>query len=348
MNLQEALLFVARFEKGEYAPEEQAAFVEWLEGASIEDLTVIADEHEAREANWQIAATAPSAEWIDRLESKLDHAESREGQAIILPMGRERLTRNRFWAVAASIIVLFSGGAYWWFARQSAAGTDKQLNEVLSNIASAPRGQQKELVLPDGSKVWLNAASTLKYPRSFTGGDRIVELSGEAYFEVARNAATPFKVKVRDAQVEVLGTHFNVSGYPDDPGSTTTLLEGMIKIARGAENHILQPGDQVEIDYPESGAPSQMKLVQGVDPDAVIAWKKGVLEFNDDDIYTVMRTVARAYDVDIQYEGQLTSKGFHGSFKWAAGLDQILEQLKAQKIIHYKIINNRKTIVVTP
>lgn len=330
MNLQEALLFVARFEKGDYTPEEYAAFLDWLEGASVDDLGAIADAHEALMEN-HVTDAGPSAQWVAQLESKLDRAESRIMEAPVRPIG---LVRGRTWAVAASILVLFAGGAYWWFTQQSGirsqAGSNKNVNEVLSNIVSAPRGQQKELVLPDGSKVWLNAASTLRYPLSFKGRERSVELSGEAFFEVAKNTTMPFKVKFRDITVEVLGTQFNVMDYPDEPISQTTILEGMVKIARGTDEHILQPDDQAEIAYPGSGEYVKMKVTRGVDPESVIAWKKGLLEFDDADIYMVKRAISRAYNVDIQYNGK--SRGYTGNFSKEQSIDQVLEILRSQKV----------------
>ena len=345
MILKDAQNFVARFEAGDYSPEEHAAFLRWLEGASIEDLNVIANEHESLYGEWSLSAHGPSLTWMEQLEEKLDRSESKKGQAIV----RKFYTGRKFkWIAAASLVGLIAGGTYLRYAHQGesvAVGTSDKPAEVLLKSFSISRGGvQQQFELADGSKVWLNAASTLKYPASFNGRERVVELSGEAYFEIAKNADMPFRVKIKEARIEVLGTNFNVMAYEDEPVSKTTLMGGAVKIVHGAEEASLQPGDQVEITYPSSGAITPMKLKRGVNTESVSSWKNGDLEFKNDDIHTVMREIARCYDVEVKYEGKLSERRFTGNFSRKDDLRQILKQLEYQHI-HFRI--SGKTITVT-
>ena len=201
MSLQEARQFVAQFIKGEYTPEEYAAFLRWLKGANLDELNEIADEHESNHDQWVAMAAAPPADWVNGLEMKLDGV-GRDG-ALIRRLGHGRWVRQRKWIAAASVIVLLSAGVYMYVreeqkAPQAAAETIKVPLTAYTN----PRGgDQKELILADGSKVWLNAASTLKFPSRFDGAERVVELSGEAFFEVTNNSGKPFRVKIKDADV---------------------------------------------------------------------------------------------------------------------------------------------------
>lgn len=175
------------------------------------------------------------------------------------------------------------------------------------NTISTPRGGQYQVVLPDGSKVWLNAASSLKFPTLFKNKTREVELTGEAYFEVAKNAAMPFKVKSGSGEVEVLGTHFNVMAYADEAEMKTTLLEGAVKIKSGSGSEMLRPGEQAVLN--ESGL---IKKIAHANVDEEVAWKNGLFQFDDTDIQTVMRQASRWYDLDISYEGTIPLQRFTG------------------------------------
>ncbi|RBL90323.1 FecR family protein [Chitinophaga flava] len=172
--------------------------------------------------------------------------------------------------------------------------------DTLYNILNVPRGGQYKLTLPDGSRVWLNAASTLRYPVAFSGRERIVELSGEAYFEVAANAARPFRVKVRDMQVAVLGTSFNVMAYSDEPGIHTTLLSGAVKVKQGNTEKQLTPGQQAVVDN-ISGSIS----VEATTTELATAWKDGLFRFSGNNIPMVLRQVGRWYNIDIIYQGNI-------------------------------------------
>lgn len=183
--------------------------------------------------------------------------------------------------------------------------------EVYYNTIFTPKGGQYQLILPDGSKVWMNAASSLHFPTAFVEHERIVELDGEAYFEVAKNALKPFIVKLKNGiNVQVLGTHFNIMAYVEEKEMKTTLLEGLVKVSRGAAVAMLKPGQQAFAQAGNTGA--GIRVDKNANVDEAVAWKNGIFQFNNADLKTVMRQVARWYDVDISYEGNLPEKRFTG------------------------------------
>jgi ferric-dicitrate binding protein FerR (iron transport regulator) len=212
--------------------------------------------------------------------------------------------------------------------------------EVIYNTVSTARGNQYQLVLADGTKVWLNSASSLRFPTSFTGNNREVELDGEGYFEVAKNAAKPFHVKTRSQDIEVLGTHFNVNAYRDEEDIKTTLLEGKVKvqsIPQGGSNDqsvILKPGEQASVSQTSQLSPSI--TVQTVDLDQVMAWKNGWFEFDDTDIKMIMRQISRWYDVDIVYETKPGNEKFGGRISRNLNLSNILKMLENYGV-HFKL-----------
>jgi ferric-dicitrate binding protein FerR (iron transport regulator) len=213
------------------------------------------------------------------------------------------------------------------------------------NILSTPKGGQYRLVLPDGSLVWLNAASSIRYPTAFSGKERKVEVTGEAYFEITKNASMPFRVladhHLGDAhpmEIEVLGTHFNVNAYADETAIRTTLLEGSVKVVKGTAARLLQPGQQSQLQ--ENG---EMKWTADADIENVIAWKNGMLEFKDEDLQVVMRQIARWYDVEVVYEGTIPTDGFTGRVSRNTSLAGVLKILKLSDI---RITLENKKIIV--
>ncbi|TRW25985.1 DUF4974 domain-containing protein [Flavobacterium zepuense] len=208
---------------------------------------------------------------------------------------------------------------------------------VLQNTLSTPKGGQYQLILPDGSHVWLNAASSLKYPVAFNGTERKVELKGEAYFEVARDKAKPFRVSSGGQTVEVLGTHFNIMGYADETSIVTTLMEGSVKVSKTGESKLLKPGQQA--------LTRNRIMVQAADTDLAIAWKNGRTYFKDADIATIMRSLSRWYNVDIEYRGKIPQRLFTGGIPRNSNLSELLQILYAANI-HASIENRR--LIVTP
>ncbi|PTS94795.1 iron dicitrate transport regulator FecR [Pedobacter sp. HMWF019] len=206
--------------------------------------------------------------------------------------------------------------------------------ESVYNMMSTPKGGQYSLTLADGSKVFLNAASSLKYPTRFKGKDRIVELTGEGYFEVAHNKDKPFKVISRGQTVEVLGTHFNINAYADEPDVKTTLLEGRVNV----NGTLLKPNQQAVL------VQDQQISVRQVDADEVVAWKDGLFKFDHTDIRILMRQIARWYDVDVVYEGPVKEEQFYGKIERSYTLSEVLKVLELGKV-HFRI-EGRKIIVM--
>lgn len=195
------------------------------------------------------------------------------------------------------------------------------------NTVSTPRGGQYQIVLSDGSKVWLNAASSIRFPTAFSGSLREVELTGEAYFEVAKNKEKPFLVKVRDMKIAVLGTHFNVKAYEDEAETKTSLLEGSVKIIQGKEAGLLKPGQQAVINFKDD----KVKIATA-DMVEVIAWKNGLFRFEGANIETIMREIGRWYDVEIVYAGKVPMRRFEGKINRNAGLSEVLRILELSNV----------------
>lgn len=204
------------------------------------------------------------------------------------------------------------------------------------NLLTTPRGGFFQLLLPDGSKVWLNAASTLRYPTSFTGKDRVVELQGEAYFEIAHNPAMPFKVSVlpqqgRDhGEVEVLGTHFNIKAYADEPAIHTTLLEGSVRVHKGGAVATLHPGQEAQWN-----SSTDIKT-RSADLEEAVAWKNGLFRFNEATIEDVMRQIARWYDVDVVYTNGIPRDLFRGEIYRNVNVSKVLKVLEASGV-HFTV-----------
>jgi transmembrane sensor len=210
--------------------------------------------------------------------------------------------------------------------------------EIKNNTIQTPVGGEYQVILPDGTKVWLNSSSKLEFPTAFTGKERVVNLSGEGYFEVAKNAMMPFKVKVNDMEVKVLGTHFNIMAYPDESIAKTTLLEGSINISKGKDSKILVPGQQART------ASNDKIDVSKADVESAIAWKNGYFKFDRDGIQTVMRQLARWYDMEVLYSGSVPQDEFSGKIRRNVKASKALEFLE-QTGLHFKIDGKKVTIL---
>jgi ferric-dicitrate binding protein FerR (iron transport regulator) len=231
---------------------------------------------------------------------------------------------------------------------QYTSAANNQTSEIIYNTIATPRGGQYHIVLSDGSNVWLNAASSIRFPATFTGKERLVEITGEAYFEITKNQHRPFKVitapsgqgTAPGAVIEVLGTHFNVNAYADETDMKTTLLEGKVKMAPMASGEwsILKPGQQAAIHH------SQLTIRDNVDLDEAIAWKNGLFYFDNADIQTIMRQLARWYQVEVSYKGNIPSRRFAGQVSRSTGLLQVLKILELSKV-HFTIEGNKVTVM---
>jgi transmembrane sensor len=211
--------------------------------------------------------------------------------------------------------------------------------EVLYNTVSIPLGGQYQVALPDGSHVWLNAASSLHFPTAFVGKDRRVEITGEAYFEVAKDKIKPFIVSVNGAEIQVLGTHFNVMAYTDETTIKTTLLEGAVKFSKGATSNTLLPGQQSQLT-----TTGQIKVIDGVNVDEVVAWKDGFFRFEGTDIGTITRQLSRWYGIEVVYKQKLDDL-FYAEIPRNTNLADALKVLELTGKVHFKI-DGRKIIVM--
>jgi ferric-dicitrate binding protein FerR (iron transport regulator) len=209
------------------------------------------------------------------------------------------------------------------------AYTGKEAGDrIVYNTITTAKGNQYQLILADGSSVWLNAASSIRFPAAFAGNERRVEITGEAYFEVAHNAAKPFKVLYTTnagdkGEVQVLGTHFNINAYDNEASVKTTLVEGKVKVTQAASIVQLLPSQEAVF----SKNNNQLK-VQAADVEEAIAWKTGMFEFHDADLHSIMRQLSRWYDVEIKFTGTVSNKLYNGSIRRQATLSQVLQILK--------------------
>lgn len=207
------------------------------------------------------------------------------------------------------------------------------------NTISTPNGGRYDITLPDGTAVTLNAASKIRFPISFSGTDRKVELEGEAYFEVKKDPGKPFLVVSGKQTVQVLGTHFNVNSYADEPQIRTTLLEGSIML-RGATQVILKPGEQARASHQADN----FKVVN-VDVQTEVAWKDNMFFFENEPIKNCMRQIARWYDVEIVYEDNVSEKKIWGSVNRFSEISKVLKTLELTGNIHFKV-EGRRIIVM--
>ncbi len=217
--------------------------------------------------------------------------------------------------------------------------------EHVYNTLATPRGGQYQVMLPDGSKVWLNAASTLRYPTSFSDTARLVELTGEGYFEIqalARASKTriPFRVKVGDMVVEVLGTHFNIMAYSDEQAARTTLLEGSVRVSQHNAGQTLRPGEQAIVTSSQN-----IHVIKEVDVSEVTAWKNGIFQFNRTGLRAAMRQLARWYDVEVVYESNVPDVEFYGKMQRELNLQEALRILEKSGV-HFRV-EGRKIIVTS-
>lgn len=208
------------------------------------------------------------------------------------------------------------------------AGSDAQ---AVYNTMTTPRARQYNLELSDGTKVWLNASSSITFPTSFSANERKVILTGEAYFEVAKDKKRPFRVSVNDMQVNVLGTHFNINAYDDEAAVNTTLLEGSVLLTEKGKKVLLKPGQQAQ--KQKSGA---IIVNDNVNLDEVMGWKNGVFYFDNASLQTVLRQISRWYDVDVVFEKGTPTRTFEGEIQRNLQLSQVLKILEKNKV-HFKI-----------
>jgi transmembrane sensor len=214
---------------------------------------------------------------------------------------------------------------------------------MVYDTLTIPRGGQYPIRLADGTKVWLNSATSLRYPETFASNERKVELIyGEAYFDVAHNSSKPFRVILKGHTLEDIGTQFNVNAYDDEPTMRTTLVEGSIKVSRSGKNILLKPGQQAIIKSTNSSI-----IVQNADVDEAVAWKNGYFKFDGEDLRSVMRKVSRWYNVDVTYQGNFRDNiSFLGEVSRSKNISAVLKIMEATGNVHFQITERR--VVVMP
>jgi ferric-dicitrate binding protein FerR (iron transport regulator) len=257
------------------------------------------------------------------------------GQQIVLTNAKNGLLAQQ----GGTQINKTANGQLIYIAAQAVKRTDTAYNTI-----TTPRGGQYTVILPDSSKVYLDANSSLRFPAAFSGKLRTVMLTGEAYFEVAHNKKMPFHVITKGQTVEVLGTHFNINAYDDEKVIKTTLLEGSVRISIAGSQALLAPGGQSQIASPIAAGKS-INVIQNVNTEEAVAWKNGFFQFENADVQTIMRQFARWYNVDVVFDGKVNERLFSGEIHRNLTLLQALELLNYANV-HFNI--DGKKIIVSP
>lgn len=214
----------------------------------------------------------------------------------------------------------------------------KAARSIVTNTLTTPRGNKFTLVLSDGTKVFMNAGSTLQYPETFTGSERIVRLTGEAYFEVVHNSRSPFKVRVRDQIIEDIGTSFNVSAYEDESFVSVTLVEGSVKIEKSENQVVINPGQNAL-----TSVGNNVISVKSADLESDLAWRSDLFHFEDVKLPVVLKQIARWYDLEIEYEGSIPTKNINGEIYRNMNGAQVLTILKNLGV-NFKLDGKKLTI----
>lgn len=236
-----------------------------------------------------------------------------------------------------SVVMKRDGGE---LAYQAAASSARATSELVYNKITTPKGGKYRVVLPDGSKVWLNAASVLRFPTAFTGSDRTVELWGEAYFEIEKDKNRPFYVKANNMQVSVLGTSFNIMAYEEEGVVRTTLLDGAVQVT-GTSGTSLQLSPGQEARCWENG---ELKLIKETNTDETVAWKNDQFYFRGADIQAIMRQLARWYDIDVVYGGAVNGK-FYAKIPRNTNLSIVLRALALTNKLNFTQEGKRVTVM---
>ncbi|QHS60462.1 FecR family protein [Chitinophaga agri] len=211
--------------------------------------------------------------------------------------------------------------------------------KVMYNTVVTPHGGQYQLTLADGSRVWLNAASSIRFPTAFTGKDRDVEITGEVYFEVTQQANQPFHVKVNDMQVNVLGTSFNIMAYQDEQTIKTTLVEGAVQVKHGNDASILKPGHQASL----SDRNDHFEI-SPADMEQTLAWKEGKFRFRNTNIRHIMRQLSRWYDIEVKYQGDVSDIDLTGVISRREEAGKLLAALEATQRVQFEVSGNNVTV----
>jgi transmembrane sensor len=283
------------------------------------------------------------------IKEKFQDDQIAENHKLIIP-GRNQATLT----LANGQKIILTRGLSGQLAQQGATAISLNKQKVVSystpitendkpmiyNTLSTSVGQQSPypLELSDGTRVWLNALSSITFPVAFNSKSRLVKITGEAYFEVAHDEGRPFSVSVNDQIIEDIGTHFDVNAYNDEPFIQTVLLEGKIKVSQGNQTIYLAPGREV---INQNG---ELKI-QDADTEESVAWKNGYFSFNNTDIRTIMRVISRWYNIEVSYSINVTTDGFNGKISRFKDISKVLNMLSATGLVHFKV-EGRRIIVL--
>lgn len=258
-----------------------------------------------------------------------------DGTEIILEHAKNGILANQ---AGVSIQKTSDGKLLYSFSNSANTVTPKTKENIIYNKIETPIGGKYQVNLPDGSKVWLNSSSSLRFSALFNGDTREVELSGEAYFDVSKNKSKPFRVITKDQIVEVLGTQFNINSYSDEGPIKTTLIEGSVKIIYKDKVVLLSPGQQFQ--------PKELvTAVVEADTEEVVAWKDGYFVFKNEDIKSIMRKLSRWYNVEVSYSGNIPEVGFGGNISRSKDISEVLDVLQLTNAIHFKVEGRRITVM---
>jgi transmembrane sensor len=216
-------------------------------------------------------------------------------------------------------------------------------HQAAYNMIEVPKSGKYQIVLSDGTKVWLNAASSLRFPAAFTGKERRVELTGEGYFEVAKNKGMPFHVSADGVDIAVLGTHFNIQAYSDESAIKATLLEGSVQVSNNSSKAVLKPGEQAQIK--NEGGLQDITIVKNADMEKVVGWRNGLFIFRDDDVKDIMKALESWYDIKVIYKANI-NRHLSGTFYRSEPLNNILHYLEGTNEVHFEI--KGKDVMVLP
>ncbi len=214
---------------------------------------------------------------------------------------------------------------------------NSKTNEIFYNTLTTAKGETYATVLADGSKVWLNSASSIKFPVAFNGNERRVEITGEAYFEVAKDASKKFFVTGNGVTTEVLGTHFNVNTYTTEATIRVTLLEGSVKVSKGSSTGVLTPGQQAQV-------ANDIKVLTNIDLDEVMAWKNGRFYFENSSLETIMHQLERWYDIEVDYKSKIPHL-FVAKIPRDVPVSELLKLLELTELVHFKIEGKKITVM---
>ncbi|MGE7774961.1 FecR family protein [Chitinophaga sp. NPDC101104] len=379
MDTAQVKVLAAKYLDGTATPEEAAALHDWYDQVNAGDTEIVTTEQETsledtrarmmariqeqmrpaatlrpRRRKWLPAAAAAALLLLATGAYLLRQQGKPAGQpaAELTPATPPNNSKGVTLTLGNGQVVELDSSANGYLAQQGGStiskeesllvyGPEKPGEAPVINKLNVPKGEQYRLILPDGTKVWLNAASELRFPSAFAGEQRLVELNGEGYFEVAANAAQPFVVQTAGPRIEVLGTHFNVKAYPGEPGIQTALLEGSVRVVAGSgKSRVMRPGEVATV-----GAGADISVLQDADAAQNVAWKDGLFVFRNADLPVILREIGRWYDVDIVYEGPVSHRRFTGKVSRGYSLSETLSVLLASNL-HFR--QEGKKIIVLP